>query len=199
MSLRKKSWSFFALFASFAVSIALAHLAAGCGPLMHPAPEKPDLYRITGRVADAQTRQGLPNVRVLLRVTILTDLGPRALISYGYTGANGSYRVEVSEGFAVVREAVQIRLEASGRGYKPAAIDLPPPAKPQKVYPVPDILLAPGNLPRATTLPSGVTIPGYTTAPGATPPPGPPAGPRILPPRVGGQPKKPPEPAIPWK
>ena len=26
-----------------------------------------------------------------------------------------------------------------------------------------------------------------------------PAGPRILPPRVGGQPKKPPEPAIPWK
>jgi len=199
MSLRKKSWSFFALFASFAVSIALAHLAAGCGPLMHPAPEKPDLYRITGRVADAQTRQGLPNVRVLLRVTILTDLGPRALISYGYTGANGSYRVEVSEGFAVVREAVQIRLEASGRGYKPAAIDLPPPAKPEKVYPAPDILLAPGDLPRATTLPPGVTIPGYTTAPGATTPAGPPAGPRILPPRVGSQPKKPPEPAIPWK
>jgi hypothetical protein len=199
MSLRKKSGSFFALFASFAVSTALAHLLAGCGPLIRPAPEKPDLYRITGRVADAQTRQGLPNVRVLLRVTMLTDLGPRALVSYGYTGANGSYSVEVSEGFEVVRQAVQIRLEASGRGYKPAAVDLPPPANPEKVYPAPDILLAPGDLPRATTLPPGVTIPGYPTAPGPATAPGPPAGPRILPPRVGGQPKKPPEPTIPWK
>jgi hypothetical protein len=171
----------------------------GCGPLIRPAPEKPDLYRVTGRVVDAQTRQGLANVRVLLRVTILTDLGPRALASYGYTGANGSYSMEVSEGFEVVRHAVQIRLEASGRGYKPAAVDLPPPAKPEKVYPAPDILLAPGDLPRATTLPPGVTIPGYTTAPGATTPPGPPAGPRILPPRVSPQPKKPQPNPIPWK
>jgi len=163
----------------------------GCGPLRWPAPRKPDLYRVAGRVVDAQTRQGLANVRVLLRATILTDFGPRPLASYGYTGANGSYSVEVSEGFAVVHHAVQIRLEASGRGYKPAAVDLPPPARPQKVYPAPDILLVPGDLPRATTLPPGVTIPGYPTAPGATPPPGPPAGPRILPPRVGPQPKKP--------
>jgi hypothetical protein len=179
----------------FIISVFLA----GCGPLFSRTPQKPQLFCVTGRVADARTRQGLANVRVLLRVTVLTDLGLRTLAAYGYTGPAGTYSVEVSEGFEVVREAVQIHLEASTRGYTAAGIDLAPPAKPEKAYPAPDILLAPGDLAPSRTLPPGVAIPGFTTAPGGTTAPGPPAGPRVLPPRIGPQPKKPPEPAIPWK
>ncbi|MBM4017358.1 MAG: hypothetical protein FJ288_03375 [Planctomycetes bacterium] len=154
-------------------------------------PPKPDLYRVTGRVIDAPTKQGLGGVRLLLRAAIPTDLGPRTLAAHGYTSATGTYSVELSEGFDVLRTAMGIRLEASKRGYLPVMVDLPPPAPGQKAYPVPDIVLAPGDLPPATVAPPGVPVPGLAPAPGT--------GPRVIVPRIGPQPKRPTPSAIPWK
>jgi hypothetical protein len=122
--------------------IALAALAAlaGCAwPVARP--KKPELYQVRGRVIDGGTGQGLAYARLLLRVSLQTSLGPRTLAAYGVSAADGSYSVEVSETFDVVRCASQVRLDATKRGYVPAAVDVPVPEAKQPFYGVPDIVL----------------------------------------------------------
>jgi hypothetical protein len=184
-------------------------LCPGCGLNLKPPPPKPQLYRVQGRVLDATTRQGLASARVLLRAAIPTELDTRALAAvagpapqgrgavqltaYAYTSASGEYRVELSEGFEILRSAARIRIEVSKGGYLVAGMDLPPPGRPEKVYGVPDILMAPGDPAPASSLPPGVILPGM--APAASGPP----EPRVLPPTVGASRLKPKENPIPWK
>ena len=160
----------------------LAAQAPGCGSLFHKTPAKPQLYRVEGRVLDGLTRQGLGKVRILLRAIIPTQLQTQALAaagspdargsgavqlsSYAVTAEDGSYTVELSEGFQIVRSATRIRLEASLPGYSAAGIDLPAPTAPEPVYKAPDLFLAHGTLAPPSTLPRGVTVPGMPSAPG---------------------------------
>ena len=126
---------------AFSIGVCLALLAAsGCSLF---APRKPLLYRVEGRVVDAATRQPAANVRVRLAARIPTDFGLRTLTAYGMTGHDGTYDIELSEGFTVLRSAQAIRLEASKGGYGAASTDLPIPAKRESVYKVPDLYLAP--------------------------------------------------------
>ena len=127
---------------AFSIAVGLAFLAAGCSLF---APRKPLLYRVQGRVVDAATRQPLPNVLVRLAARIPTDFGPRTLTAYGMTGHTGTYDIELSEGFAVLRSAQAIRLETSKGGYGATSTDLPIPAKRESVYKVPDLFLAPAK------------------------------------------------------
>jgi hypothetical protein len=122
--------------------IAALLAASGCSLF---APRKPLLYRVQGRVVDAATRQPAANVRVRLAALIPTDFGPRTLTAYGMTGHTGTYDIELSEGFAVLRSAQAIRLEASKSGYGATSTDLPVPGKKEDVYKVPDLYLAPGK------------------------------------------------------
>jgi len=178
MSFRKSKNLFFAFFASFAVSSTLV----GCGSLFHTTPAKPQLYCIEGRVLDGLTRQGIGKARILLREIIPMQLQTQALAaagspdargsgavqlsSYAVTAEDGSYTVELSEGFQIVRSATRIRLEASLPGYSAAGIDLPAPTAPEPVYKAPDLFLAHGTLAPPSTLPRGVTVPGLPSAPG---------------------------------
>lgn len=127
---------------AWALIIAALLAASGCSLF---APRKPLLYRVQGRVVDAATRQPAANVRVRLAASIPTDFGPRTLTAYGMTGHNGTYDIELSEGFAVLRSARAIRLEASKSGYGATSTDLPVPGKKEDVYKVPDLYLAPGK------------------------------------------------------
>jgi len=130
---------------SFVIRITIFVMAAllaasGCSLF---APRKPLLYHIQGRVVDAATRQPATNVRIRLAALIPTNLGPRTLTAYGITGHDGTYDIELSEGFAVLRTAQAIRLEASKSGYGTTSTDLPIPGKKEDIYKVPDLYLAP--------------------------------------------------------
>ena len=125
---------------SFSIGFCLVFLASGCSLF---APRKPLLYRVQGRVVDAATRQPLPNVLVRLAARIPTDFGPRTLAAFGMTRHDGTYDVELSEGFAVLRTAQAIRIEVSKDGFGATGADLPIPAKRESVYKVPDLFLAP--------------------------------------------------------
>lgn len=187
----------------------LAFLSCGCGNLFHTTPAKPQLYRVQGRVVDGLTRQGLGKARVLLRATIPMQLNAQALAAagspdaqgggavqlsnYGVTDEDGSYTVELSEGFGVVRNASRIRLEASLPGYAAAGIDMPVPTKDDPVHKAPDLFLARGSLAPASTLPRGVIVPGMPSTPNAGAPV------RVTPPPIGPRPKKPQPNPIPWK
>jgi hypothetical protein len=202
MGVRKHNNLFFAF---FAVSSALA----GCGSLFRTTPAKPQLYRVQGRVVDGLTRQGLDKARVLLRATIPTQLQAQALAAagspdaqgfgafqlsnYAVTAEDGSYAVELSEGFQIVRCATRIRVEASLPGYSAGGVEMPVPTRDEPVYKAPDLFLTPGSLAPATVLPRGVTVPGVPTQPN----PGAPV--RVTPLPIGPQPKKPQPNPIPWK
>ncbi len=122
--------------------IALAALAALAGCAWPRArPKKPELYQVRGRVIDGGTGQGLAYARLLLRVAIRTEVGPRTLAAYAVSAADGSYSVEVSETFDVVRYASQVRLDATKRGYVAASADVPVPEARKPFYGVPDIVL----------------------------------------------------------
>jgi len=187
----------------------LAFLSCGCGDLFRSTPSKPQLYRVEGRVLDGVTRQGLAKVRVLLKATIPTQFNAQALSAAGSTDArgagkvqlssyavaeeDGSYTVSLSEGFEIVRNATQIRLEASLPGYAAAAIDMPLATKDEPFYKAPDIFMVSGSPGPPSTLPRGVTVPGMPSQPN----PG--LGPRFPPPRFGPPPKKPSPSTSPWK
>ena len=158
MSPTKKSLLAFALLASFAVSAA----GLGCGNLFRPAPpRKPRLYCVEGRVLDAETRQGLSQVRVRLAAQIPTSGGTRTLTAYAVTRDDGSYEVELGEAFDVVRSAQAIRLDVYTPGYLTSGQDIPPPDKNERVYKLDDIVLVVGKLPA----PANPVIPGYTPKP----------------------------------
>jgi hypothetical protein len=118
-------------------------------------------------VIDARTGQPVAGARLLLRAAIPIETGAMTtssvLTSYGTSGADGRYDVELSEGFGVVRVATRIRLEAQAEGYLAEARDLPVPAVKEKVYRVPDLSLIPGVPPPAKNprIP-GVRIPGVS-------------------------------------
>ena len=136
-------------------------MAGGC---LRPPPSKPQTYFVKGRVVDAATGQGLPYARVLLRAAIPTDRGPQILSSYSFTGAQGAYEAELSEGFDVVRAATHIRVDAARDGYSPGGVDLPAPTQKESVYMAPDIVLAPRG---DAALPPAATpqVPGVPTFP----------------------------------
>ena len=149
--------SFVILFSGFVIAAILA-AASGFGP-WPPSPPKPLLYHVTGRVFDGATKQPLPNVRLRLRAVVPVDFdvsrlptygdkkptgkGTIPLTAFGFTKADGTYDMELSEGFAVIRNATEIRIDASVAGYEIASADMPTPAKPQDVYKAPDLYLAP--------------------------------------------------------
>jgi hypothetical protein len=136
---------------------AAAGLAAGCGTLWVPVPDKPQLYRIEGRVLDATNQTPVANARVMLRAAIPQQLitqglpvidnvkpgggGAIQMTGYGFTRSDGTYDVELSEGFEIVKTAKIIRVEVSAAGYLSGSVDIPPPTQPAKVYKVPNVFL----------------------------------------------------------
>ena len=205
MRVRKYKNLLFAFFAFSAVSGGLV----GCGDLFRTTPAKPQLYCVQGRVVNGLTRQGLGKARVLLRATIPMQLQTQALAvagspdaqgsgaiqlsSYAMTAEDGSYTVELSEGFEIVRSATRICVEASLPGYSAAGIDLPAPNAPEPFYKAPDLFLTSGTLAPPSTLPRGVIVPGMPSQ----------ANPRapfhVTPIPIGPQPKKPQPNPILWK
>jgi len=133
-------------------------LVAGCR-LPPPQPRKPKLYEVRGRVIDADTQQGVPGVRVRVRATIPVGAGAQYLTSYAVSSVDGTYRAELSEGFDIVRYAVEIRVDASKEGYIAGGADLPPPAKKRDYYPVPDIVIKRGRIARPPPDLKGLGIP----------------------------------------
>ena len=130
------------------VVLVLGLVAAGCG---HARPAKPVLFRVCGRVLDADTKEGLAQARLLLQASIPTGAGSTTLKTFGATGADGKYDVELSEGFQVLQYASQIRLSVAKQGYGSVSVDVPIPAKASPFYPMGDIVLA-----RAFSAPSPV-------------------------------------------
>jgi len=124
--------SFVILFAAFA--------ALGCGCM---AGRSGNVYRLRGRVLDAETGRGLDRARLRLRALVPTALGPKTLAAYGLTQPDGTYELELGAGFGVMREALRIRLEAGKPGYDTASADFGAPAGRQTSYPAPDITLRP--------------------------------------------------------
>jgi hypothetical protein len=120
-------------------------MATGCGP------SKPALYSLRGSVVDAGTKQGVSQVNLVLRALVVREGGAVAtratttLVAYGMTDTDGKYEIELAEGFDVLRQARQIRLEASKNGYSLAAMDIPPPNRKEDFYKLPDVLMVRNN------------------------------------------------------
>jgi len=129
---------------TFIISVLLG--MAGCGRVV---PRKPLLYCVQGRVIDAETKQGLPRARVLVRAAIPTAMGLRILSAYGLADAGGRYEVELSEGVEVLREATYIRVDASADGYLASWAEVPVPMEEQAAYRAADIVLRKGEPPPA--------------------------------------------------
>ena len=110
-------------------------LAAGC---FSP---RPDFYVLRGRVLDAGTGRGLGEARLRLRAAIATNLGPRVFSAYGTTAPDGTYELELGEGYDALRLAGRIRLDAGKSGYATGGAEIPPPARKQNVYAAPDVVL----------------------------------------------------------
>lgn len=129
-------------------------------------PRKPDYYAVRGRVIDADTGRGVPGARVRLRATLGGPGGAQHLTSYAVTQEDGSYRSELSATFDVMRDAGEIRLDASKKGYIPGGADLPPPAKKRKYYQAPPIVIQPGRAPTPPPDLKGLGIPLTEPPPG---------------------------------
>jgi hypothetical protein len=130
---------------------------AGCGLFGKPAPRKPNLYTVEGTVLDAMTQKSIHSARVMVRATIpsvtnttglppirgkMPSLGGQMLMTgYGVTDTNGKYRIELSEGYQIVRTATRIRIEASAAGYTAGSTELPAPQTEKSSYEAPDIIL----------------------------------------------------------
>jgi len=135
------------------MAVCLIALAAGCQP---QAGRKPQLYCLRGRVLDAETGEGLPRARLWLRAGISTAFGPRSLAAAGITKTDGTYELELGEGFDVVQLAHAIHASAGKPGYAPKTADLPTPTKARRFYVAPDIILSKAKAkPLATGWPSG--------------------------------------------
>ena len=120
------------------VALASWALAAGCGPAK---PAKPILFRVCGRVLDADTKQGLAQARLLLQASIPIASGTTMLKVFGATAADGKYDMELSEGFQVVQYASRIRLDVAKKGYGGVSVEVPVPVKEAPFYKMGDIVL----------------------------------------------------------
>jgi hypothetical protein len=114
---------------------AIVLIVVGCGP------KKPELFRVRGRIIDAEMKQPLSGVRLVLRATFPADVGKTTLKSFGVTRVDGSYDVELSEGFAVVREAAEIGLDAAKPGYTPVSVGVPVPIRSAPFFRMGDIVM----------------------------------------------------------
>jgi len=110
-----------------------------------PTSRKPNLYEVRGRVVDAETKEGLAGARVRVQAVMAGALGRQVLASYAVADAEGRYRAELAGGFAVVKHAGEIRVDASAPGHLPGGVNLAPPEQSRDYYIAPDILLAPGQ------------------------------------------------------
>ena len=117
------------------VILLTALLAAGC---FSP---RPDFYRLRGRILDAETGRGLGDARLRLRAAIATGLGPRVFSAYGITAPDGTYELELGEGYDALRLAGRIRLDVGKTGYATGGAEIPPPARKQKAYAAPNVVL----------------------------------------------------------
>jgi hypothetical protein len=115
---------------------AMVLASVGCGP------KRPELFRVRGRIIDAEMRQPLSGVRLLLRATFPADVGKTTLKSFGVSRADGSYDVELAEGFAVLREAAEIGLDAAKPGYTPVSVGVPVPIKRAPFFTLGNIVMA---------------------------------------------------------
>ncbi|HUS44448.1 MAG TPA: hypothetical protein VM219_00220 [Phycisphaerae bacterium] len=139
--------------ARWLMAVCLIALAAGCQP---QAERKPQLYCLRGRVLDAETGEGLPRAHLWLRAGISTAFGSRSLATAGITKTDGTYELELGEGFDVVQLAHAIHASAGKPGYAPKTTNLPTPTKAQPFYVAPDIILSREKAkPFATGSPSG--------------------------------------------
>lgn len=120
---------------SLFVILLTALLAAGC---FSP---RPDFYVLRGRVLDAETGRGLGDARLRLRAAVATGLGPRVFSAYGVTAPDGTYELELAEGYEALRLAGRIRLDVGKSGYATGGAEIPPPARKQKRYAAPDVVL----------------------------------------------------------
>jgi hypothetical protein len=114
---------------------AIVLASVGCGP------KKPELFRVRGRIIEAEMKQPLSGVRLVLRATFPADVGKTTLKSFGMTRADGSYDVELAEGFAVLREAAEIGLDAAKPGYTPVSVGVPVPIRSAPFYKMGDIVM----------------------------------------------------------
>ena len=121
--------------ASSFVILLTALLASGC---FSP---RPDFYILRGRVLDAETGRGLGDARLRLRAAIATDLGPKVFSAYGVTAPDGTYELQLGEGYNALRLAGRIRLDVGKSGYATGGAEIPPPARKQKQYAAPDVVL----------------------------------------------------------
>jgi hypothetical protein len=122
------------------VAIAVGVVAAGgCG---RGRQAKPELFRLRGRIVDAETKQGMAQVRLVLSAVIPTAAGKTTLKNYGITAADGFYDIELSEGFETLRYASQIRLEAAKHGYAAVSVEVPAPMKGAPFFRLGDIVMA---------------------------------------------------------
>jgi hypothetical protein len=131
------------------VILLTALLAAGC---FSP---RPDFYVLRGRVLDAGTGRGLGDARLRLRAAIATDLGPKVFSAYGVTAPDGTYELELNEGYDALRLAGRIRLDAGKSGYATGGAEIPPPPKKQNVYAAPDVVLQKAELKPFAPPPAG--------------------------------------------
>jgi len=146
--------------AFFAVALAALAALAGAGC----AGSGSRLYTVAGRIVDPDTRAGIPDVRLHLSATLDGSFGARLLTAYGLTDARGNYEMSLSAEFQAMQTTDRIHLAAAKPGYAVARLDLPPPDRPRKVYPVPDLALI-RNPPQLF---------GAPAAPAETPEPDPP-------------------------
>jgi len=121
--------------ASSFVILLTALLASGC---FSP---RPDFYILRGRVLDADTGRGLGDARLRLRAAIATGLGPKVFSAYGVTAPDGTYELQLGEGYSALRLAGRIRLDVGKSGYATGGAEIPPPARKQKRYTAPDVVL----------------------------------------------------------
>jgi hypothetical protein len=65
----------------------------------------------------------------------------KSFSAYGITAPDGTYELELAEGYDALHLAGRIRLDAGKSGYATGGAEIPPPATKQKAYAAPDVVL----------------------------------------------------------
>ncbi len=95
------------------------------GPQM--AANERSMYRLRGKVVDAQTLRGLPQARLSLVVRVATPVGMRSARVYGAADSKGNYELRVPLSHETMRQAEEIELSAGLPGYEAKTIEVPRP------------------------------------------------------------------------
>jgi hypothetical protein len=102
------------------------------------ANDQRSMYRLRGKVVDAQTLRGLGQARLSLTVRVPTPVGTRAAKVYGAADSQGKYELRVPLSHETMRQAAEIELSAGLPGYEAKTVTIPRPllASPFHVAPV---------------------------------------------------------------